>query len=1280
MMLLAENARTAVSAAIRRATFAAHQDVAALDAEGIASLDAIYRTAAGEISARIKAHAGPDGNLALAELQSALSQVNGTLADLERRKNVLLQDGLARAAALGVKPYTAANGVQAVIDAAATITIPGDALAFVRGFVANDGLQLSDRVWRIDQHARELVASRIQQAVIQGRSASEAAREFIARGLAVPAELRAKIGDAAADQLAAQAGAALLKGPGAPLENAKRLFRTEINRAHGEAYMKAGEGTPGFAGWRYLLSPAHPEPDICDLLSSQNLYGLGSGVYPDRARCPWPAHPNTLSFIVIVFQEEISEADKGGKQTPLEALAKLTIHQQRGVLGAGKLQLLGAGKLTQGMIRTPLKPTLQRVTALENAKTKAQLKAAAKAAEAAKKAAAVAERAKQAAALASLDKIDGAKKGFEYQAWMSLGKSGALKGLKNSEKLDQVLALAAELKQKKATSDALSKYKSATLSGKKPPPAAAKVFDALPAKEQADFLAKIEAAKQKAAQEAAAAGNLRFADLEQVGPQRGSNPGGLYRNRYTGDEWYVKMPASEDVARNEVLAGALYRAAGIEVPELRLIDARGKPAVASKIVRDVQADAKLLRAGKAQGVADGFAIDAWLGNWDVVGLNFDNLLLKEGRAVRVDVGGALRYRAQGGLKGSAWSPTVRELETLRNPQSNPQTAAVFRHVSEAQLKASAARLQAIADDDIRRLVKEFGPVDPKENARLADTLVARRDDILRRVRPDDVPAPLPADAGARVTAAEQRTIVESRLNGYVLPSDKGDIEDQHVLVWIEKDAQGRARTVAQFKTTGDATASLDRLLAASNADIKFDDKGLGDRLVEAVRGLGSQTNKGLEIRAKDIERVAAVRAELAKFVQATKDAELRGAFERHFEPWVAALEHAIAAGEGKPAAWKAPTSGSFKPFQPPRPKPAEDALPFERKAGDFERKQVERGFAVGTAETSYRAGHYFEAELGDATLRYWPGDSGVPLALRNQVQVLVAGEGVASSERVFDVFKRLGISSERATAIDREELYLRQIAYHRNEALADFNRVASAHADPVERVEALRQWLSTKAGRDITASPTYRPEGRYQAFGQGRVHTFRPDLEGKDWEAFQRDYRVIHKITQGDLVGSIEAILNSGGQMAPTTEKLRRGLPVGGMSPQADLDSGGGSYTFTRIRPRDRAMSEGDLIWRGQLVGRLDAISYAKDNYGRTSGTFVRDNRQSTVADWRKVSRNGGNETNFKNGLSIFDDLEHILGSPDQVRRLIDVFRRHGYSAWLDRRPLEEVIRVRGTV
>ena len=35
--------------------------------------------------------------------------------------------------------------------------------------------------------------------------------------------------------------------------------------------------------------------------------------------------------------------------------------------------------------------------------------------------------------------------------------------------------------------------------------------------------------------------------------------------------------------------------------------------------------------------------------------------------------------------------------------------------------------------------------------------------------------------------------------------------------------------------------------------------------------------------------------------------------------------------------------------------------------------------------------------------------------------------------------------------------------------------------------------------------------------------------------------------------------------MVSTVEKMRIGIPPGGMSPEADMDSGGASYFFTRI-------------------------------------------------------------------------------------------------------------------
>ncbi len=47
--------------------------------------------------------------------------------------------------------------------------------SIVRRFVAEDGLQLSDRAWRLDRHARDIIVNAIEMAVIQGHGATQAA-------------------------------------------------------------------------------------------------------------------------------------------------------------------------------------------------------------------------------------------------------------------------------------------------------------------------------------------------------------------------------------------------------------------------------------------------------------------------------------------------------------------------------------------------------------------------------------------------------------------------------------------------------------------------------------------------------------------------------------------------------------------------------------------------------------------------------------------------------------------------------------------------------------------------------------------------------------------------------------------------------------------------------------------------------------------------------------------------------------------------------------------------
>lgn len=350
------NIRTARKAAIKRASKRGRAELRKLDGDARRALRSAYDQARASIEQAIISAGDSGAVLRIEVLQELLGQVNQRIAILSSERNQLLDEALGAAAQLGVRPFAedaAALGV-------GLTQVANESAQFVRTFLAEDGLQLSDRLWRLDRGAREAVGRAIESAVIQGHGASRAAADFLARGEAVPADVAAKIGEAGAEKVAKAAGQALMRDDESAYANALRVFRTEINRAHGEAYQAAAFEHPEVIGTRFLLSPNHPRPDICDMHASVNRYGLGPGVYP-KDRNPWPAHPNTLSFVVVVFQDEVTDADRQGKEDRIEWLKKQGPGMQEAVLGSTrKRAALAKGILTENEIRTPWKVLKQK--------------------------------------------------------------------------------------------------------------------------------------------------------------------------------------------------------------------------------------------------------------------------------------------------------------------------------------------------------------------------------------------------------------------------------------------------------------------------------------------------------------------------------------------------------------------------------------------------------------------------------------------------------------------------------------------------------------------------------------------------------------------------------------------------------------------------------------------------------------------------------------------------------------------------------------------------------
>lgn len=280
----------------------------------------------------------------------------------------------------------------------------------------------------------------------------------------------------------------------------------------------------------------------------------------------------------------------------------------------------------------------------------------------------------------------------------------------------------------------------------------------------------------------AASGGLESIDgWKKIGEQGGFNPGGTYTDPQ-GEDWYCKFPAGgAKVARNELLANKLYAAAGLAVPEVKLVTQNGKIGLASKIVTNAKQDKAALQGGKGDGLLSGFVADAWLANWDVVGNNpaagkgWDNILFKQGIAYRIDPGGALLYGGAGGKK-TAFGDKVIELDTMRDASINARTAKVFGGISQADLKASAAKVLEISDAKIKQMVEEFGPGDDAEKAALAKTLIARKADIAAKF---PAVAKKIASSGPIVVYPHEAKEKKNKLDPTKLPVKPSDLPAPH---------------------------------------------------------------------------------------------------------------------------------------------------------------------------------------------------------------------------------------------------------------------------------------------------------------------------------------------------------------------------------------------------------------------------------------------------------------------------------------------------------------------
>jgi len=208
-----------------------------------------------------------------------------------------------------------------------------------------------------------------------------------------------------------------------------------------------------------------------------------------------------------------------------------------------------------------------------------------------------------------------------------------------------------------------------------------------------------------------------LADVKYVKNLGGSTGAALYED-IKGRQFVLKKGASAKHLLEEAQADRLYQELGFAVPEFKVFETEEGPVKLARFIKgkhlsELDPDSKEYKSALKQ-LKSGFAADAFLSNWDVVGLNLDNVLIDStGKVFRIDNGGALRFRAMGKPK-SQFDEYPDEFWTLRDQETNGQTAGIFKDLEFGDIMSQAQKvigkrkelLAAISDKELRTLISK----------------------------------------------------------------------------------------------------------------------------------------------------------------------------------------------------------------------------------------------------------------------------------------------------------------------------------------------------------------------------------------------------------------------------------------------------------------------------------------------------------------------------------------------------------------------------------------------
>lgn len=200
-----------------------------------------------------------------------------------------------------------------------------------------------------------------------------------------------------------------------------------------------------------------------------------------------------------------------------------------------------------------------------------------------------------------------------------------------------------------------------------------------------------------------------FNKLEYIEPLSGSTGAKLYKNNRE-NKWVVKQAKSVhsyEQIKYEFLANDIYDLLNIPVAKHKL-DTKNQALILKYVDGVILSDVNKDEYAKAKKeLCQGFVVDAFLANWDVIGLNQDNILIPHSNtpAIRVDNGGTFMFRAKGGQK--PYKNIVSELDTMRKSDIAPQASKIFGEITDTEINEQIKTIIVPNYHKILNLVDKF---------------------------------------------------------------------------------------------------------------------------------------------------------------------------------------------------------------------------------------------------------------------------------------------------------------------------------------------------------------------------------------------------------------------------------------------------------------------------------------------------------------------------------------------------------------------------------------------